>query len=258
MKLTDFVENELNKGKKDGWRVVKLGELLELIRNGLSKKQTEKGKYPVTRIETISNEIIDENRLGYIDDVTEEELRKYRLIEGDILFSHINSAEHLGKVAIYEGKPPLLLHGVNLLLLRPKKSLINPYFLLYALKYLRAKGIFVYIGKRAVNQVSLNQNDLKKLEIPLLPLEEQKRIVEYLDSVFEKIKKAEEYHKKALENVDQLWESVLNKIFSNPEEKGWRIVKLKDVVLPTECIDPTKTPDKEFKYVDITNVSNTT
>ena len=80
MKLTNFVENELNKGKKDGWRVVKLGELLELIRNGLSKKQTEKGKYPVTRIETISNEIIDENRLGYIDDVTEEELRKYQVI----------------------------------------------------------------------------------------------------------------------------------------------------------------------------------
>ena len=43
-----------------------LGEVFSIIRNGASIKQIDGANgFPITRIETISNRVIDRNRLGY-------------------------------------------------------------------------------------------------------------------------------------------------------------------------------------------------
>ncbi|HII59167.1 TPA: restriction endonuclease subunit S [Methanocaldococcus jannaschii] len=179
-KEENFKKTEIGEIPED-WEVRELKDILEVIRNGLTAKQNkDKIGYPITRIETISDSKIDITKLGYVEDIKQEDIAKYRLIIGDILFSHINSEEHIGKVAIYEGKPEFLLHGMNLLLLRPNKNKIEPYYLLYLLRHFKQKNIFKYIAKRAVNQSSINQTQLKHLKIPLPPLEEQKQIAKIL------------------------------------------------------------------------------
>ncbi|AGO61395.1 restriction endonuclease subunit S [Ferroplasma acidarmanus] len=175
------------------WGFVKLGDVLSLIKNGVTYKQNKKDSgYPVTRIETISEEKIDTAKVGYIDNIKTENINDYRLIEGDILFSHINSLEHIGKTAIYEGEPELLLHGMNLLLLRSDKSKIEPSYLVYSLKFYRAKELFKSMAKRAVNQASINQTELKRIKIPLPPLPEQQKIAEILSTADDEIQKMDE------------------------------------------------------------------
>jgi type I restriction enzyme S subunit len=71
---------------------------------------------------------------------------------------------------------PTLVHGVNLLLLRPIPGIDSKY-LNIALRELRAAGYFVSIAQRAVNQASINQKNLGKTPIPIPPLAEQRRIV---------------------------------------------------------------------------------
>lgn len=39
-------------------------------------------------------------------------------------------------------------------------------------------------------------------------------------------------------------------------KQGWEIRKLGDVIQKTETIDPTKKPENEFKYVDVSSVNN--
>ena len=88
------------------------------MRNGLNCKQTKSGVgSPVSRIETISDGTVNFGRVGYAS-ISHEEKAKYRLRQGDILFSHINSAIHVGKIAIME-EDFELYHGVNLMLVRP-------------------------------------------------------------------------------------------------------------------------------------------
>jgi type I restriction enzyme S subunit len=182
-KETEFQETEIGEFPKD-WKVVKLKDILILLRNGLTLRQRKDGKgYPVTRIETISEEKIDPTKLGYVTGLSEKDIEEYRLIEGDILFSHVNSLDHIGKTAIYEGEPELLLHGMNLLLLRPNKNIVHPRFLLYLLRLFRARKIFSRMAKKAVNQASINQTELGNLKIPLPPLEEQKRIADILSMI---------------------------------------------------------------------------
>ena len=167
------------------WKIVRLKDVSLLIRNGYTyRKFNREGKgIPVTRIETISNGKIDISKLAYVEDISDRNITKYKLTAGDILFSHINSEKHIGKTAIYEGEPKLLVHGMNLLLIRPNNKLIYPRYLLYLLRFYKARNIFLGMAKRAVNQASINQTQLSKLKVVLPPLEEQRRIVAILSSI---------------------------------------------------------------------------
>jgi len=198
----EFKDTEIGKIPKE-WEVIKLRDILLLLRNGLTLRQRKEGNgYPVTRIETISEEKIDPSKLGYVIGLSEKDIEEYRLIEGDILFSHINSLEHIGKTAIYEGVPGFLLHGMNLLLLRPDKNKVHPKFLLYLLRLFRTRKIFLIMAKKAVNQASINQTELGNLKIFLPSLEEQQKIVEILSTIDKKLETLKQ-EKFKLERIKQ-------------------------------------------------------
>lgn len=197
-----------------------LDECLELLRNGCNIRQEDSGEYPITRIETISLARIDINRVRYCTP-TQEQIEKYKLIEGDILFSHINSPSHVGKTAIYYDSLGTIIHGINLLLLRPNKNILLPKYLDYYLKSNKVRTYFETRCKKSVNQASLNQKDIKELKVVVPPLEEQERIVSIL-------KRAESCIKKRKESnvlLDELVRSRFIEMFGDPSknQKGWEI-----------------------------------
>jgi type I restriction enzyme, S subunit len=100
----------------EGWEWSTIGDVFLEIKNGTTVTQNKEGRgIPVTRIETIQNARLDLQRIGYVDDAYPELVRAFQYRNGDIAFSHINSLEHVGKTALYEGNPEILLHGMNLL-----------------------------------------------------------------------------------------------------------------------------------------------
>jgi len=174
------------------WKVVRLEECLELLRNGITKEQNKLYKgFPVSRIETISTGKINIKKIGYIDNLSDDEIEKYRLKEGDILFSHINSEPYLGNSVIYENEPKTFIHGMNLLLFRVKAEILDAKFLNFLFNYYRNKGVFLQIASRSVNQSSINQGKIKTLPIPLPPLPEQQKIAAVLSAVQEAKEKTE-------------------------------------------------------------------
>ena len=166
------------------WELAKLNDVLDLLSNGLTLPQNKDGQgIPLTRIETIADEKIDISRVGYLQGLTQKIVERYKLHAGDILFSHINSEPMLGKTAIYEGFPPLLIHGMNLLLIRVNEEICCPEYLNNLFKIYRYKGIFVGLGSRAVGQASINQGKLRFLDIILPPMPEQKEIAKVLSTI---------------------------------------------------------------------------
>ena len=107
---------------------------------------------------------------------------KHLMQAGDILFSHINSIDHIGKVAIYTREMGPLIHGMNLLRIIPNVALVKPEYLFYVMRSSNFRESVRAFSKQAVNQASINISDLKSLEIPLPPLEEQAKIVTMLDA----------------------------------------------------------------------------
>ncbi|MCD6705600.1 MAG: hypothetical protein LT080_03975, partial [Thiobacillus sp.] len=106
---------------KSEWQTSTLGDVLSVLRNGVNCKQDKSGKGDrISRIESISDASFDLGKVGYAE-LSERDKERNRLQLGDILFSHINSAVHVGKTAIFDCTEPVY-HGVNLLLMRKRPA----------------------------------------------------------------------------------------------------------------------------------------
>ena len=273
---TNFKNTEIGEIPAD-WEVVKLGNYVQLIRNGLTREQNTAGVgYPVSRIETISAGVINPNKVRYLSNLTDKEFEQYRIVKEDILFSHINSEPYLGNSAIYTGIPEILIHGMNLLLIRTQKDKLNSYFLNYLFNYFRGNGVFVSIASRAVNQSSINQGKIRNLPIPLPPLEEQKAIAYVLSTMQEAREKTE----KVIEATKELKKSLMKHLFTygpvsfeeasriNLKEteigeipKDWEVVKLGEVASITSG-GPAPQGEEyfskgSFPFVRVQHIDNT-
>lgn len=231
---------------KTGWCKCLLGDVLIHIANGCSAKQfDQKFGFPISRIETIWNETIDLNRVKYIKENDEQLVGRYSLKYNDILFSHINSDNHLGKTAIFKKQIDILIHGINLLLLRPS-SLIDGDFLLYQFKILKYRGKFLEVAQRAVNQSSINQRKLKSFQVELPPLPEQRAIVAKIEQLFSELDNAIDNFKKAQEQLKVYRQAVLKKAFEGELTREWR-KKQTDLPSADELLEQIK-EEREAYY----------
>ena len=225
------------------WEIIKLGDLCDKISNGANVKQSDdKIGFPISRIETIWNETIDLNRVKYIAENNAEFIEKYALKRDDILFSHINSDLHLGKTAVYKDRPEILIHGVNVLLIRLKKD-VSTDFLNYQFKLKRSRGEFVKIAHKSVNQSSINQSKLKNVDFIVPPLSEQLAIVSKIEELLSELDNGKQQLQTALQQLKVYRQSLLKWAFegklthSNLKEgelpDGWKWVKFGEIFYGT-------------------------
>ena len=138
----------------------------------------------VSRIETISQGVVNMDKVGYVKPFGNAET--YKLHIGNILFSNINSVPYIGNLAYIEDDYELY-HGMNLLRLIPNTDYILPKYLFYCLRDIKMKSYFQRICNKAVSQASINQTDLGKVEICIPCKERQSKIVDSIDSLEQKL-----------------------------------------------------------------------
>ena len=168
------------------WQEKTLGEVVLSLSNGLSLEQNTEGSgYKVTRIETISNARINLSKVGFVE--TESDISNYKLNKGDMLFSNINSVQHIGKIAYVE-KDFDLYHGMNLLRLIICADHDSKY-LYYVLTSSWYKRYFERVCNKAVNQASINQADLRKTPLFMPSKREQTKIAHFISALDEQADK---------------------------------------------------------------------
>lgn len=203
---------------------VEFGSLFHFIRNGMNVKQDKSGDgAPITRIETISNSTIDVDRVGYAN-LAIEDCKDWLLKPGDILFSHINSVEHIGKCAVYSGSPTELVHGMNLLCLRCDQKKLLPEYAKHLIRGPDFRGKLASFINKAVNQASISIGNLKTIHVRVPQIPEQRRIAAILDQADALRTKRRE----ALTQLDKLAQAIFVEMFGDPvtNSKGWKIVSL--------------------------------
>ena len=201
---------------------VRLGDVFSFIRNGANIKQgLDDSGYPITRIETISDRTVNREKMGYAGITDVSKYDDYILQDGDILMSHINSEKHLGKTAIYKKqKDEKIIHGMNLLCLRPDNSQILPEYAFYFLSSNDFLRQIPNITKKSVNQASFTVTALKKLSFAKRGIDEQKKIVCELDKVTVLIDK----RKQQLEKLDKFVKARFVEMFGDTilNPFGWK------------------------------------
>lgn len=186
------------------WKTIFLGDMVEILSGIMGDSLLIDGKYRLTRIETIAAGIVDESRIGYTNNCPGD---AYLLQKGDILYSNINSIEHIGKVAQYQGGTELY-HGINLLRLVLGKRVLSD-FLFQLLRTDKYRKWARCHANQAVSQASINRTTLASQQISICNIQEQEKIGNLLRQLDNNITLTG----KKIQKLQQLRQGMLTKLF---------------------------------------------
>jgi len=198
----------------NGWEWKKLSCITKL-QNGFafkSKLFTDNG-LPIIRIKNIKKEkVIIDDVVYFNPNDCSKSLENYKIKRNDLLIAM--SGATTGKIGRYDIDDEAYLNQ------RVGLFRIDDYdtrnYLFYFLSTQIEKNLAQSLGAAQPNLSSQQINDMK---IPLPPLQEQKRIVSKLDTLFEKIDKSIALHQKNMDEADVFMESILNDVFGELEEQ---------------------------------------
>lgn len=155
--------------------------------NGLYKPQTDYVQdntgIPILRIDAFYNgKVTNWNTLKRLI-CSETEINRYLLRENDIVINRVNSIEYLGKCAHIVGLKEKTVFESNMMRFHMDEKKVNA---VYVTEVLCTEDIYRQIlrrAKKSVNQASINQEDVKSLEILVPPLSLQNQFAAFVERV---------------------------------------------------------------------------
>ncbi|ATV06406.1 restriction endonuclease subunit S [Fusobacterium vincentii] len=169
--------------------------------------------YKVGSLKNIDDNFYIEKSENYIDDYILTEIKAKLFPENTIIFAKIGEAIRLNRRAILKENSCI---DNNLMALVSNSS---SYFR-YIYFWLKKEDLYKYA--QATTVPSIRQSTLEELEFPLPPLNEQKRIVEKLDFLFEKTKRAKEIIEEIKIDIENRKISILDRAFKGILTSKWR------------------------------------
>jgi type I restriction enzyme S subunit len=193
----------------DGWAWIYLKNVTEGPEYGSSAKSKKEGKSPVLRMGNIQNCFFDWSDLVFSNNP--EEIRKYWLKPGDVLFNRTNSPELVGKTALYKGERDAIFAGY-LIRVNQVKQIVPGY-----LNYFLNSGFAHEYGNKVktdgVNQSNINGEKLGKYRFPLCSETEQEEILLEIESRLSVADNLEKTIDASLAQAAALRQSILKRAF---------------------------------------------
>ena len=186
------------------------------VAGGLTKNQKRhalprKAKY--LRVANVYSNRLELDEIMEIG-VTEDELRKTRLVAGDILFVEGNgSIEHIGRAAIWDGSRPEITHQNHLIRFSPNGLLSSRFALYFMMSPLGRKRITAQASSTS-GLHTLSISKVKNLVIPVCSPAEQAEIVRILDARLEAAEILRADVDASLARAGALRQSILKKAFA--------------------------------------------
>lgn len=191
------------------WENRRIGDVCDILdskRRPVTKKDRIPGPYPYYGATGV---------LDYVNDyIFDEEL---------VLVGEDGADWTTGASTAYKVKGKCWINN-HAHVLRPKRSLLLDDWLVY---YLNISDLSDYITGATVKK--LNQAKLKQIEIPLPPLDTQKKIVAKIEGLMEKIKEAKKLRAEAQGDASNLLPSALHQVFEEGGKEGWKYKEIKDI-----------------------------
>lgn len=194
----------------ESWEEKTIGEICSSLKYGTSKKSSDDGEVVVLRMGNLQNGEIDWSNLAYTSD--EEDIKKYLLKSGDVLFNRTNSPELVGKTSIYRGEMPAIYAGY-LIKLDYEKNIVVGDYLNYYLNSSKAKEYYMQVKTDGVSQSNINAKKIGEFEIPLPTLPEQHEIVRLIDDLLARERSAHQATEQALASIELMKKSILARAF---------------------------------------------
>jgi type I restriction enzyme, S subunit len=208
-------------GMPDSWCFASVEEVIERCQYGSSAKTSEDSAgVPVLRMGNIQEGRLDLTALKYLP-ADHDEFPTLLLQEGDLLFNRTNSAELVGKSAVYFGLPAQCSYASYLVALRLGAA-CDPKYLCFCLNSHHGKLWIRSVVSQQVGQANVNSTKLRAFRFPLAPRNEQARIVAKIEELFSDLDAGVSALKRAKANLKRYRAVVLKAAIEGKLTEEWR------------------------------------
>lgn len=219
-------EKQINKQLPKGWQWVKLGDVINKPISG--EWGDDEGKTSIIRTTNFTNhgklnlnEIIKRN-------IPQNKIEQKRLFYGDTIIEKSGGSPNqpVGRVVFFDQKDDIFLCNNFTSIIRAKDIQTTDSLYLFWFLFLNHKsGNTLKYQNKTTGIINLQlERYTDELQIPLPPLEEQKRIA----AILNKADRIRKLRKKSREIADTFLQSVFLEMFGDPvsNPRGWDVVEL--------------------------------
>jgi len=241
----------------DGWVWTRVGEIGKLIQYGTSEKaHSDATGIPVIRMGNISDGKIIFDELKHLPKEWPH-LEDYLLQDGDVLFNRTNSAELVGKTAVYKNYHPKAAFASYLIRVRPIELFYNSDLLSFFINSFYGRKYIASVVSQQVGQANVNGTKLSFMPIPFPPPAEQQKICEEIESRLSMADDVEKATEQSLNQSERLRQSILKQAFAGklvpqdlndePAEKLLERIKAKRAEMENHKRDRVKTKKRKLE-----------
>ncbi|OHE61917.1 MAG: hypothetical protein A2X71_09365 [Thiobacillus sp. GWE1_62_9] len=153
-----------------GWPMAPVGDVIAAADYGSSTKSSDDGSgLPLIRMGNVDYAgALNLSDLKLVNLPTEE-IEKYRLHEGDILFNRTNSKELVGKTGLWDDTRDAIAASY-FIRVRVQRNKLNPRYFWAFMNSRHMKRVLFETSRGAIGQANINSKELKAFKVALPPL----------------------------------------------------------------------------------------
>jgi len=194
-----------------GWEWKKLGDIVKIIGGGTPSKDNKSyynGSILWATVRDMKNDFIEDTELKITEQALKDSATNIIPSQNIVIATRVG----LGKVCFLKKDSAI---NQDLKGIVPKENKADPMFLFY---WFKSRSNFLQTSGTGATVKGVKVDFITNLKIPLPPLNEQKRLVSLLDTLFAKIDRSIQLLDENIAAADALLPSTLNTVFGELKE----------------------------------------
>jgi type I restriction enzyme, S subunit len=143
-------------------------------------------RLPYLRVANVQDGRLDLSDVKYVR-ISVSDHERFSLAAGDVLMNEGGDADKLGRGTVWENQIEGCIHQNHVFRVRTDRRLLDPWFLAYFSGSPYGKSYFLGASKQTTNLATINSTQIGLFSIPMLTLDEQRRIVGVISSLDERL-----------------------------------------------------------------------
>ena len=181
-------------------------------------------------------------------DISKDEFLKFELKDKDVLFNRTNSFEWVGRTGVYYQNDDVQKTFASYLVrFNPDESIVLPEYLATFLNTKQGVWDVKRRARQSINQTNVNPEEVKEIEIPILPMDFQNEI----KCRFEKANKDRILSQQIYRQAEELLLETIGLKNFTPSQEKTNIKSFKESFLGTGRLDAEYYQPKYENYIDL-------
>jgi type I restriction enzyme S subunit len=136
---------------------------------------------PYLRVANVLDGRIDTSEVKTVR-ILQTQYARFALQKGDLLLTEGGDLDKLGRGAVWDGRVDECLHQNHVFRVRCGEQMLPEFLALYTSSS-EGRAYFQSVGKQTTNLASINSTQVKKMPVPVPPVDEQERLLGPIRSV---------------------------------------------------------------------------